>query len=252
MSFVVISWNQERRNHSSQLLCQVSILLSSVFRCTFSWILGEEEWEMFNFQCTLLSTAWFSNTRYRRVCRKWLRFPGMTGTKSWLFQSVLIPWWSTCIYSETKMGVLAASSSSCLPQWSLFVLPELLVFLGPEPQWAPNHHSGKYQLMCWLQILPLEQALPKTMLGFSKMHSSVSGWISGVSLIAVGWQVPDVILVFPWLSSSIVALALLLYDSWIQTIQLYCIYFMRSWISLSYFWLAITFFHGKIMHVIFS
>lgn len=89
LSFVAISWNQERRNHSSQLLCQVSTLLSSVFRCTFSWILGEEEWEMFNFQCTLLSTAWFSNTHYRGVCRKWLRFPGMTDTKSWLFQSVL-------------------------------------------------------------------------------------------------------------------------------------------------------------------
>lgn len=168
LSFVAISWNQERRNHSSQLLCQVSILLSSVFRCTFSWILGEEEWEMFNFQCSLLSTAWFSNTRYRRVCRKWLRFPGMTGTKSWLFQSVLN---TMVIYLHlfwNQNGGIAASSSSCLLQWSLFVLPELLVFLGPEPQWAPNHHSGKYQLMCWLQILPLEQALPKTMLAFPR------------------------------------------------------------------------------------
>lgn len=134
------------------------------------------------------------------------------------------------------MGLLAASSSHCLPHWSLFDLSELPVFLGSEPQWAPNH-SGKYQLMCWLQILPLEPALPKTMLGFSKMHSSVSGWISGISLIAVGKQVSNVILVFCWLSSSIVALALLLYDAWIQTATLlYDVYFMRFWISLSCFY----------------
>lgn len=107
------------------------------------------------------------------------------------------------------MGVFAESPSSCLPHWSLFALPELLVFLGSEPQQASSHYSGKHQLMCWLQILPLEPALPKTMLGFSKMHSSVSGWISGISLITV---VPNVILIFHWLSSSIVALALILDD----------------------------------------
>lgn len=183
---MAIHWNQERCNHSSQLLCQVCILLSSVFRCTFFWILGEEEWEMFNFQCTLLSTAWFSSTLQNSVQKVTEIFRDDRHQELIISGVMLIPLWSTWIYSETKMSVLAASSSSCLPHWSLFALPELLVFLGSEPQWAPNHHSGKYQLMRWLQILPLEPALPKTMLGFSKMHSSVSGSIGGVSLPTVG------------------------------------------------------------------
>jgi len=55
LSFVAISWDQERSSHSSRLLCQLCIPLSSVFRYTFSWILGGEERKTCNFQCALLA-----------------------------------------------------------------------------------------------------------------------------------------------------------------------------------------------------
>lgn len=74
------------------------------------------------------------------------------------------------------MGVLAPSSSSCHPA-DLF-LPSQDSQLSWD--WAPagtKLGSGQHLLTCWLQILPLAPVLPKTTLGFSKMHSSVPYWM---------------------------------------------------------------------------
>lgn len=134
LSSMAISWDQGRSSHSSQLPCQVCIPLSRVFRYTFSWILGGEEWQMFDFQCTPLRTIWCSNTSYGRVYGKWLRVSEMTSTECWLFQEgsqyaiaiyLYLPW--------SQKGVLAVSSSVSLSHRSLLALPGLPALLGLDP-----------------------------------------------------------------------------------------------------------------------
>lgn len=85
---------------------------------------------------------------------------------------------------EPKLGI------GCFFQW---LPPPTHLFLpsqdspGTGSQWASNHCSGKRLLTCWLHILPLAPALPKTTFGFSKMHSSVSYWMNywGFSIMVV-------------------------------------------------------------------
>ena len=112
--------------------------------------------------------------------------------------------------------------------WSLLALPGLPALLGLDPSGHQTMVLGSTCLRAgsrfsWLQILPLAPVLPKTTLGFSKMHSSVSYWMNYWSFSYYG-SIASVILVFHWLNSSTVALALLLHDTWGSKLWLFIVY----------------------------
>lgn len=178
LSSMAISWDQGRSSHSSQLPCQVCIPLSRVFRYTFSWILGGEEWQMFNFQCTPLSTIWCSNTRYGRVYGKWQSFRDDKHRVLIISGGISVCHCHLLVFTLKPKGSIS-SFFQCQPIPPISSCPPRTPS-SPRtgPQRAPNHRSGQHLLMCQRQILPLVPASPVTILGFSKVHSSVSYWIN--------------------------------------------------------------------------